>query len=66
MQMRTTLNLDENLLKEAMKSVGISEKTKLLHMGLEELVRKTARERLAKLYGKIKTAKTPSRRRIKA
>ncbi len=40
--MRTTLNIDEEILKKASFLSGIKEKTTLIHMGLEALI---ARER---------------------
>ncbi len=63
--MRTTLNLDDSLMLEAMNETGIQEKTRLIHMGLRALIRLKAGERLAGLYGRIKEAKAPPRRREK-
>ena len=63
--MRTTLNLSEDLYREAAKATGVAEKTKLIHLGLETLVREAAAKRLARLFGKIKEAKAPPRRRIR-
>ena len=40
MHMRTTLNIDSGLLKEASKLTGISEKTALVRMGLKALIAK--------------------------
>jgi Arc/MetJ family transcription regulator len=62
--MRTTLNLKEDLYKEAAKATGIQEKTKLIHLGLQALIRETAAKRLSRLFGTVKTAKAPPRRRI--
>ena len=42
MHMRTTLNLDDTMVKEATKLTGIHEKTSLIHLGLQALI---ARER---------------------
>ena len=61
--MRTTLNIDENIYEQAVKATGVKEKTKLLHMGLEELIRKAAYRQLASLRGAIKNAKAPPRRK---
>ena len=49
--MRTTLNIDENLVKEAARLTGVSEKTSLVRMGLESLIAKESAKRLAKLGG---------------
>ena len=38
--MRTTLDLPENLIKEAMKTSHIQTKTKVIITALEELIRK--------------------------
>lgn len=61
--MKTTLNIKKELLEEAAEATGIKEKTSLIHMGLEELIKKAARERLAKLGGSLRSASTPRRRR---
>ena len=45
--MRTTLNLDETLLNAALQATGEQEKTKVIHLGLEALIRQKAAERLA-------------------
>lgn len=63
--MRTTLNLNEELYQKAVQATGIKEKTKLIHMGLEALIREKAYQRLAKLYGAVPGAKAPPRRRFK-
>jgi hypothetical protein len=49
--MRTTLILDEGLLKEARKLSGIEGKTALVHAGLEALIARLSAERLAALGG---------------
>jgi len=36
--MRTTINLDENLLGEARRVTGVSEQTALIHAGLRALI----------------------------
>lgn len=61
--MRTTLIIKEELLEEARKLTKIKEKTTLVHLGLEALIEKFARQRLIALGGVDKKAKTPSRRR---
>lgn len=62
--MRTTLNLNDELYRRAAEATGIQEKTKLIHQGLEELIRAAAIERLIKLYGRAHKSRTPSRRRV--
>jgi Arc/MetJ family transcription regulator len=61
--MRTTLDLDSKLLDEAMKATGSTTKTAVVHQGLEALVERAARKRLAALYGGIPEAKASRRRR---
>ena len=61
--MRTTLNLDEELVRSASTATGVREKTALIHLGLRALVEKAARERLIKLGGSDPTASVPRRRR---
>jgi Arc/MetJ family transcription regulator len=62
--MRTTLILDDNLLAKAREYTGISEKTRLIHLGLEALIQREAALRLAALGGTARTAKTGRRRRL--
>jgi len=61
--MKTTLLLDDDLLEKVRAETGITEKTLLIHMGLEALLEKISRERLMNLYGKIPGAKAAHRRR---
>ncbi len=49
--MRTTLNIDDELLKKASYLTGIKEKTMLVKEGLEALVLLENYKRLAKLGG---------------
>ena len=51
--MRTTLDLPEHLLDEAMKTTHITTKTRVIIMALEELIRKTKISGLKKFKGKI-------------
>lgn len=51
--MRTTLDLPENLLSEAMKMTHIKTKTKVIITALEELIRKTQISNLKQFKGKI-------------
>ena len=61
--MRTTLNLDDALLDAALEATGEQEKTKVIHLGLEALVRQKAAERLAALGGTAPKASAAPRRR---
>ncbi len=63
--MRTTLNLDEELLKKAFKLTGIKEKTSLVRYGLEALIALESSKRLAKLGGTEKQLRGIPRRRVK-
>ncbi|MBN1961550.1 MAG: type II toxin-antitoxin system VapB family antitoxin [Deltaproteobacteria bacterium] len=63
--MRTTVDLDEELLNNARSCTQIQSKTALLHAGLKALIAHAARERLAKLGGIEKNLRLPRRRRVK-
>ena len=63
MHMRTTLNIDSALIKEAAKLTGISEKTSLVRMGLEALISRESARRLADLGGTEKQLRQIPRRR---
>ena len=49
--MRTTLNIDDRILKRAADITGVKEKTSLVRMGLEALVALESARRLARLGG---------------
>lgn len=51
--MRTTLDLSEELLNEAMQITNIKTKTKVITIALEELVRKSKISALKKYKGKV-------------
>jgi hypothetical protein len=51
--MRTTLDLPEDLINEAMKATHINTKTKVIITALEELIRKSKIAGLKKFKGKI-------------
>jgi len=51
--MRTTLDLPEDLLKEAMQATRIQTKTKVIITALEELIRKSKLSDLKKYKGKV-------------
>ncbi len=62
--MRTTLNIEDNLLEKVSKMTGIKEKTTLVKLGLEALIAMESSKRLAKLGGTEKKLKMIPRRRI--
>jgi Arc/MetJ family transcription regulator len=51
--MRTTLDLPEDLMAEAMKATQINTKTQLIITALEELIRKSKIAGLKKFKGKV-------------
>jgi Arc/MetJ family transcription regulator len=61
--MRTTLDLDADLLEKAQRATGVTGKTAVIELGLRTLVEQSARRRLAMLAGTIPRAKAPPRRR---
>ena len=61
--MRTTLDIDEELLQEAMRAAEVSTKTAAVRLGLEALIDRAARRRLAALRGTVPEAAAPRRRR---
>ena len=62
--MRTTLNIEDSLIKKVSKLTGIKEKTALVKRGLEALVAMESGKRLARLGGTEKHLKAIPRRRI--
>ncbi|MCX6114134.1 MAG: type II toxin-antitoxin system VapB family antitoxin [Proteobacteria bacterium] len=61
--MRTTLNIDDSLIKKASKLTGIGEKTALVKAGLEALIARESSRRLAELGGSEKSLRPIRRRR---
>lgn len=49
--MRTTLNLDDALLREAQQITGMTEKSTLVREGLRALIERESARRLARLAG---------------
>lgn len=49
--MRTTININEELLGEAQRMTGIEERTALIHAGLKVLIERESARRLARLGG---------------
>ncbi len=62
--MRTTLNIEDELLDKAARLTGIEEKTSLVRLGLEALIARESGKRLAKLGGTEKKLKRIPRRRV--
>jgi hypothetical protein len=61
--MRTTLNLDDDKIAQARALTGLTEKTALIHAGLEALIARASAQRLADLGGQFPVARPPRRRR---
>jgi Arc/MetJ family transcription regulator len=61
--MRTTLNIDDDILEKARRLTGIREKTSLVRMALEALISARSQRRLADLGATEKSLRPVSRRR---
>ena len=61
--MRTTLNIEDNLMEKASNLTGIKEKTALVKLGLEALIARESGKRLARLGGTQKQLEAIPRRR---
>ena len=61
--MRTTINLDDELLTEAQRITGMKERTALIHEGLRALIERESARRLARLGGSEPHLRTVPRRR---
>ena len=62
--MRTTLNIDDEILEKASRLTGVKEKTSLVRLGLEALIARESSKRLAKLGGTEKNLRSITRRRF--
>ncbi|MEA1946169.1 MAG: type II toxin-antitoxin system VapB family antitoxin [Thermodesulfobacteriota bacterium] len=62
--MRTTLNIDDDVLEKASRLTGIKEKTALVRLGLEALIARESSKRLAKLGGTEKDLQPIPRRKF--
>ncbi len=60
--MRTTLDLNPDLLQQAMRATGAKSKTAVVQMGLEALLAIEARKRIKALFGQVTLRKAPRRR----
>lgn len=64
--MRTTVNLDEDLLEEARRLSGTQERTALIREGLKALIERESARRLARLGGSEPDLDAAPRRRAPA
>jgi Arc/MetJ family transcription regulator len=66
MYMRTTLNLDDALMAEALRLTGLEEKTAVVHEALRALIARENARRLARLGGsEPDLAEVPRRRPVR-
>jgi len=61
--MKTTVNLDDELLEQAMALYGVKTKTRILELGLQELVRAHKRKQLGQAFGSQPNLAAVRRRR---
>ena len=61
--MRTTLIIDDGMLRQAAKLTGVQEKTSLVRLGLQALIARESARRLAALAGKERQLRPVRRRR---
>ncbi len=64
--MRTTLNIDDELLQRAADLTGLNEKTALVRLGLEALIARESARRLAELGGSERRLRPIRRRRARS
>ena len=64
--MRTTFNLDDDLLGEAQRLTGMTERTALIHEGLRALIQRESARRLAQLRATEPSLRVPPRRRTRS
>ena len=64
--MRTTLNIDDDLLEEAQRLTGETEKTALVREGLRALIQRESARRLARLGGTEPALQPVTRRRTRS
>jgi len=64
--MRTTINLDDELVTEAQRITGMKERTALIHEGLRALIERESARRLARLGGSEPRLQSIPRRRSAA
>jgi len=61
--MRTTLDLDADLVRQALQETGAKSKTEVIEMGLRALLEREARKRLKALFGEGPQLQPVRRRR---
>ncbi|HEX7324226.1 MAG TPA: type II toxin-antitoxin system VapB family antitoxin [Rhodanobacteraceae bacterium] len=61
--MRTTVALDDDLLRAASAAIGTAERSVVIRGGLKALIQREAANRLIRLGGSVPDAQVPSRRR---
>jgi Arc/MetJ family transcription regulator len=61
--MRTTLDLDADLIQRALQETGARSKTEVIEMGLRALLEREARKRLRALFGRGPQLRPVRRRR---
>ena len=64
--MRTTINLDDDLVREAQRLSGIKERTAVVHEGLRALIQRESARRLARLGGSEPKVRSVPRRRMRS
>ncbi len=64
--MRTTVALDDELVRKAQEFTGVAEKTALLREALKALIERESARRLAALGGTMPGLKKISRRRVRS
>lgn len=64
--MRTTINLDDELLDEARRITGVEGRTALIHEGLRALIERESARRLARLGGSEAQLRAVPRRRTES
>ena len=62
--MRTTLNIDSDIIAKASQLTGVHEKTALVRLGLTTLIAQAGKKRLAELGGTEKDLRPVPRRRL--
>jgi len=63
MRMRTTINLDDELLAKAQRYTGLTEKSEIVREALRALIQREASRRMILLGGSDPTAEAGPRRR---
>lgn len=61
--MRTTINIDDELLAKAARLAGPLDRSAVIHEGLRALIQRESARRLARLGGTQRTLKVARRRR---